>query len=466
MLFSSIPFLYYFLPIVMVLYFAVPKCMKNGVLLLASLTFYAWGEPKYVILMIASIFVGYISGLLIEAISDLKRKKWILIASVTVCLGFLGYFKYANFFLENFAVLTGLSVPTLKIALPIGISFYTFQILSYVVDVYRGDVPAQKNIIHLAAYVSMFPQLIAGPIVRYADIARELEQRTHSIDNFALGARRFVIGLAKKILIANTLGELCDIFRSSNEKAVLFYWLYAVAFCLHIYFDFSGYSDMAIGLGKIFGFTFLENFNYPYISKSVTEFWRRWHMSLGTWFRDYVYIPLGGNRVSKPRWFFNIFVVWMLTGFWHGAAWNFIIWGLFFAFFLIIEKLWLLKHLEKAKIWNHIYVLVVIAVSFVIFNAADMKEAFAYIGGMFGIGTISLSSTEFVYYLKSYGVTLVLAIIGATPIVKNTVNRLQEKENIQKILNVLEPIALIALLVVMTAYLVDGSFNPFLYFRF
>ena len=466
MLFSSIPFLYYFLPIVMVLYFAVPKCMKNGVLLLASLTFYAWGEPKYVILMIASIFVGYISGLLIEAISDLKQKKWILIASVTVCLGFLGYFKYANFFLENFTFLTGLSVPTLKIALPIGISFYTFQILSYVVDVYRGEVPAQKNIIHLAAYVSMFPQLIAGPIVRYADIAKELEQRTHSIDHFATGARRFVIGLAKKILIANTLGELCDIFRSSNEKAVLFYWLYAVAFCLHIYFDFSGYSDMAIGLGKIFGFTFLENFNYPYISKSVTEFWRRWHMSLGTWFRDYVYIPLGGNRVSKPRWFFNIFVVWMLTGFWHGAAWNFIIWGLFFAFFLIVEKLWLLKYLEKAKIWNHIYVLVVIAISFVIFNATDMKEAFAYIGGMFGVGTISLSSAEFVYYLKSYGVTLVLALIGATPIVKNAVSRLQEKEYTHKILNVLEPIALIALLVVMTAYLVDGSFNPFLYFRF
>lgn len=466
MLFSSIPFLYYFLPIVMVLYFVVPKCMKNGVLLLASLIFYAWGEPKYVILMIASIFVGYISGLLIEAISDLKRKRYVLIIAVAVCLGFLAYFKYANFFLENFVILTGLSVPALKIALPIGISFYTFQILSYAVDVYRGEVLAQKNIIHLAAYVSMFPQLIAGPIVRYADIARELEQRTHNIDNFALGTRRFVIGLAKKILIANTLGELCDIFRGSNEKAVLFYWLYAVAFCLHIYFDFSGYSDMAIGLGKIFGFTFLENFNYPYISKSVTEFWRRWHMSLGSWFRDYVYIPLGGNRVSKPRWFFNIFVVWMLTGFWHGAAWNFVIWGLFFAFFLIVEKLWLLKQLEKAKVWNHVYVLFVVAISFVIFNATDMKEAFAYIGGMFGVGGIPISSTEFLYYLKSYSVTLVLAMIGATPMTKNAVNRLQEKEGTQRILNVLEPIVLIGLLVVMTAYLVDGSFNPFLYFRF
>jgi len=466
MLFSSIPFLYYFLPIVMVLYFVVPKCMKNGVLLLASLTFYAWGEPKYVILMIASICVGYISGLLIEAISDLKWKKWILTIAVAVCLGFLAFFKYANFFLENFAALTGFSVPALKIGLPIGISFYTFQILSYIVDVYRGEVLAQKNIIHLAAYVSMFPQLIAGPIVRYADITRELEQRTHSMDHFALGARRFVLGLAKKILIANALGELCDIFRDSNEKAVLFYWLYAIAFCLHIYFDFSGYSDMAIGLGRIFGFTFLENFDYPYISKSVTEFWRRWHMSLGTWFRDYVYIPLGGNRVSKPRWYFNIFAVWMLTGFWHGAAWNFVIWGLFFAFFLIVEKLWLLKRLEKAKVWNHIYVLLVIAISFVIFNAADMKEAFSYIGGMFGAGGIPISSGEFVYYLKSYSVTLVLAIIGATPLVKNMINRLMERNVAEKILNVLEPIVLVGLLVVMTAYLVDGSFNPFLYFRF
>jgi len=466
MLFSSIPFLYYFLPIVMILYFIVPKCLKNGVLLLASLTFYAWGEPKYVILMIASICVGYVSGLLIEAISDLKWKKCVLVVAVCVCLGLLGYFKYAGFFLENFALLTGLKVPVLKIALPIGISFYTFQILSYVVDVYRGEAPVQKNVVHLAAYVAMFPQLIAGPIVRYADIARELEQRTHSMENFALGARRFVIGLAKKILIANTLGELCDIFRSSNEKAVLFYWLYAIAFCLHIYFDFSGYSDMAIGLGRIFGFTFLENFNYPYISKSVTEFWRRWHMSLGTWFRDYVYIPLGGNRVSKKRWFFNIFVVWMLTGFWHGAAWNFIIWGLLFAFFLVLEKIWLLKYLEKAKVWNHIYVLWVVAISFVIFNATDMKEAFLYIGRMFGAGGIPLSSAEFVYYLKSYRVTLLLAMIGATPLVKNTVKRLAEKENVQRILNVLEPIVLVGLLMIMTAYLVDGSFNPFLYFRF
>ncbi len=466
MLFSSIPFLYYFLPIVMLLYFVVPKCAKNGVLLVASLVFYAWGEPKYVVLMIASIIIGYISGLLIERFCETKWKKLFLAASVIINLGFLAYFKYADFFVENFNALTGLSVPLLRIALPIGISFYTFQILSYTVDVYRGDVPAQKNIINLAAYVAMFPQLIAGPIVRYSDIARELNHRTHSFENFALGSRRFVIGLAKKILIANTLGELCDIFRASDEKAVLFYWLYAVAFGLHIYFDFSGYSDMAIGLGRIFGFTFLENFDYPYISKSITEFWRRWHMSLGSWFRDYVYIPLGGNRVPKWRWFFNIFVVWMLTGFWHGAAWNFIVWGLFFAVLLVIEKLWLLKHLEKAKGWNHVYVVFLVLISFVIFNATDMAEAFSYIGGMFGAGGAPFISAEFVYYLKSYGVTLLLAIIGATPLVKTLVKRLASKEQTEKYVNLLEPVVLVILLLVMTAYLVDGSFNPFLYFRF
>lgn len=466
MLFSSIPFLYYFLPIVMIAYFAVPKCVKNGVLLLASLIFYAWGEPKYVILMVVSIIVGYVSGILIEKFRDTKWKKPLLVTAVFIDLGLLGYFKYADFFVENFNTLTGLSVPLLRIALPIGISFYTFQILSYKVDVYRGDVSAQKNIVNLAAYVAMFPQLIAGPIVRYSDIAKELDKRTHSFENFALGSRRFVIGLAKKILIANTLGELCDIFRASDEKAVLFYWLYAVAFGLHIYFDFSGYSDMAIGLGRIFGFTYLENFNYPYISKSITEFWRRWHMSLGSWFRDYVYIPLGGNRVPKWRWFVNIFVVWMLTGFWHGAAWNFIIWGLFFAVLLVIEKLWLLKHLEKAKGWNHVYVVFLVLISFVIFNATDMTEAFSYIGGMFGAGGVPFVSPEFLYYIKSYGITLVLAIIGATPLVKTVVNKLACKVQTQKLVNLLEPVVLVILLLVMTAYLVDGSFNPFLYFRF
>ena len=380
--------------------------------------------------------------------------------------GLLGYFKYADFFIANFNAATGLSVPLLKIALPIGISFYTFQILSYTVDVYRGEVKAQRNYISLAAYVALFPQLIAGPIVRYSDIAAQLESRTHSFSNVALGTRRFILGLAKKVLIANALGELCDIFKESNDKSVLFFWLYAIAFTLHIYFDFSGYSDMAIGLGKIFGFDFLENFDYPYISGSITEFWRRWHMSLGSWFRDYVYIPLGGNRVSKARWFLNIFIVWMLTGFWHGAAWNFIVWGLFFAILLIIEKLWLLKPLKKSKVLSHIYVMFFVIISFVIFNAADMKEAFSYIGGMFGAGGIPFISEEWLYYLRSYGVVLIVAIIGATPLVKKLVLSVKKKSTGEKIMNIAEPIMLVALLLVITAYLVDGSFNPFLYFRF
>lgn len=466
MLFSSIPFLYYFLPVVLILYFIAPKKLKNSVLLLTSLVFYGWGEPKYVVLMIASILIGYVSGLLIEAFSQKKLSKLFLWLSVGINIGFLAYFKYADFFIENFNTATGLSIPLLRIALPIGISFYTFQILSYTVDVYRKDVPAQKNLINLAAYVTMFPQLIAGPIVRYSHIAKELENRNINVENFAKGMRRFILGLGKKILIANTLGELCDIFKQSDDKSVLFYWLYAVAFMLHVYFDFSGYSDMAIGLGRIFGFNFWENFNYPFISKSATEFWRRWHMSLGTWFRDYVYIPMGGNRVSKPKWFFNIFVVWFLTGFWHGADWTFIVWGLYFAIFLISEKLLYLKYLEKSKVFSRVYLLVVVGISFVIFNATDMKEAVSYIGGMFGVGGVPLVSTEFFYYLKSFGVTLCIGLIGCTPIVKKTVEKIKEKSIGGKIIAVIEPIFLIALLIVMTAYLVDGSFNPFLYFRF
>ena len=466
MLFSSIPFLYYFLPCVLILYFVVPKCLKNTVLLLSSLVFYAWGEPKYVLLMAVSITLGYVFGLLIEIWRGTKLSKLFLILSIVTSLGLLGYFKYADFFIANFNAATGLSVPLLKIALPIGISFYTFQILSYTVDVYRGEVKAQRNYISLAAYVALFPQLIAGPIVRYSDIAAQLESRTHSFSNVALGTRRFILGLAKKVLIANALGELCDIFKESNDKSVLFFWLYAIAFTLHIYFDFSGYSDMAIGLGKIFGFDFLENFDYPYISGSITEFWRRWHMSLGSWFRDYVYIPLGGNRVSKARWFLNIFIVWMLTGFWHGAAWNFIVWGLFFAILLIIEKLWLLKPLKKSKVLNHIYVMFFVIISFVIFNAADMKEVFSYIGGMFGAGGIPFISEEWLYYLRSYGVVLIVAIIGATPLVKKLILSVKKKSTGEKIMNIAEPIMLVALLLVITAYLVDGSFNPFLYFRF
>ena len=465
MLFSSIPFLYYFLPLVLAVYFLTPARFRNAVLLLASLIFYAWGEPKYVLLMLASILSGYGFGLLLERYRGQKGAKLVCGLSVAVSLSFLLYFKYADFFLENFNAATGLGVPLLRIALPIGISFYTFQIISYTVDVYRGE-PAQKNLIHLAAYVAMFPQLIAGPIVRYSDIAQQLEHRSHSTALAAEGVRRFLIGLGKKILIANQLGELCSVFRASDEKSVLFYWLYAVAFALHIYFDFSGYSDMAIGLGKVFGFHFLENFNYPYISASITEFWRRWHMSLGTWFRDYVYIPLGGNRVGRARQLLNILVVWMLTGFWHGAAWNFVVWGLMFAVLLIMEKLWLLKPLSKCRPLAHLYVVFFVVISFVIFNAENMGQALSDIGGLFGAGGIPLVSAEAVYCLRSFALVLILAVFGATPLLRNGLVRLSQYPTAGKVLNALEPFTLFVLLLVMTGYLVDGSFNPFLYFRF
>ena len=361
MLFSSIPFLYYFLPCVLVLYHIVPKKIKNGALLLASLVFYAWGEPKYVFLMMGMICLNYVAGILIGKYGQTKTGRTVLWSALIICIGTLGFFKFSN------------------IAWPIGISFYTFQLVSYIVDVYRGTAAPQKNLVNLGAYVTMFPQLIAGPIVRYADIERQLRERVYSYEMTLTGIQRFLIGLGKKILISNALGELCEIFKTSDEKAVVFFWMYGIAYMLHIYFDFSGYSDMAIGLGKILGFEFLENFDYPYVSRSITEFWRRWHMSLGSWFRDYVYIPLGGNRVPNARWYFNIFVVWSLTGLWHGAAFQFVFWGLMFGMILVVEKHWLLKKLEKGRVWNHFYVMGIVIISFVIFNAANMGEALQYI---------------------------------------------------------------------------------------
>lgn len=467
MLFSSIPFLYWFLPCVVLFYFAAPRGLKNTVLLLSSLFFYGWGEPVYVLWMLLAIVMAYLSGLLIERFrSTLRLARIFLVLSISFSLAMLGYFKYADFFIRNFNAVTGLSVPLLKIALPIGISFYTFQILSYTVDVYRGAVFAQKNFIDLAAYVALFPQLIAGPIVRYADVAAQLKERRHTPEKTALGMRRFLLGLGKKVLIANLLGELCSIFRESNDKSVLFFWLYAAAYALHVYFDFSGYSDMAIGLGKIFGFDFRENFNYPFVSKSITEFWRRWHMSLGSWFRDYVYIPLGGNRVSAPRHLLNILVVWMLTGFWHGAAWNFVIWGLYFAGLLILEKIWLLKSLEGKPVVGHFYVTAAVMVSFVIFDASDLQQAFSYLKAMFGGSGYPLLSSEFLYYFRSYFVVFVIALFGATPLPAKLRSRIRQTAAGEHVLTIAEPLALIALLLICTAFLVDGSYNPFLYFRF
>lgn len=467
MLFSSIPFLFWFLPCVFLLYFIAPCRLKNTVLLFSSLFFYGWGEPKYVVWIVAAIVMGYVFGRLIEHFRNNNRMaRLLLVLSVSSSLAILGYFKYGDFFINNFNAMTGCSVPLLQLALPIGISFYTFQILSYTVDVYRGNVAAQKNFIDLAAYVALFPQLIAGPIVRYSHVANQLKNRTYSVDKAALGIRRFILGLGKKVMVANLLGELCSIFRESNDKSVLFFWLYAVSYALHIYFDFSGYSDMAIGLGRIFGFSFPENFDYPYVSASVTEFWQRWHMSLGSWFRDYVYIPLGGNRVGGLRHLFNIFVVWILTGFWHGAAWNFIVWGLYFAVLLTIEKLWLLKILRVGHVWNHAYVVLLVILSFVIFDAASVGQAFSYIKAMFGAGGYPLISEEFLYYFRSYGVVLMAAALGATPLPKKLWSRVSATPVGGNAAIFVEPLAISAMLVVCTAYLVDGSYNPFLYFRF
>ena len=461
MLFSSIPFLYYFLPAVMAVYFLVPRKLKNTVLLLASLVFYGWGEPKYLILMTFSILLFYGCGLAIGYASTKKWKRFWMLVSIVVSVALLGIFKYADFFVGSFNAVTGLSIPLLRLALPIGISFYTFQCLSYAIDVYRGNVPPQKNLISFGAYVALFPQLIAGPIVRYIDVARELENRTHSWDNVALGLRRFLVGLAKKVIIADNFALMMKLFRESEGQSVLFFWMYAIAFTLNIYFDFSGYSDMAIGLGKVFGFRFIENFDHPYMSKSVTEFWRRWHMSLGSWFRDYIYIPMGGNRVPKWRWVLNILTVWMLTGLWHGAAWNFVAWGLMFAVLLLMEK-WVPALQKLPTILRRGYVLLAVVISFVLFNAESFAQAFADLKGMFGFGGVPLVTAETLYYLKSYGLLFVLGFVGATPLVRDTANRLYK----HKIVAVLEPVVLLALLLICTGYLVDGSFSPFLYFRF
>ena len=417
--------------------------------------------------MIASIAQGYVFGLLIEKFRDRKNlSRLFMILSCVVGLGLLAYFKYVDFFISSFNQISGLALPLVGIALPIGISFFTFQIVSYDIDVYRGDVAAQKNPIYLAAYISMFSQLIAGPIVRYSDIAAQLQTRTHSIERFSLGIRRFMIGLSKKMLVANILGELVSDFKASDDKSVLYFWLYAVAYTLHIYFDFSGYSDMAIGLGRIMGFDFVENFNYPYIAASITDFWRRWHISLSTWFRDYVYIPLGGNRVKKARWIFNIFVVWFLTGLWHGAAWNFAVWGLLYAALLMFEKLIGLKFLKKTKVISHVYTMLFVILGFVIFDAASLSDAFSYIGSMFGAGGYPLVSEEALYALRSYAVVFIIGIIGATPLAKNLIAKVRTASGAQLALNIAEPVVLVALLAVCTAYMVDGAFNPFLYFRF
>ena len=467
MLFSSISFLYYFLAASLIIYFIVPFKFKNLVLLVASLAFYFYGEPVYTLLMLGTAFSSYIHGLLIDHFRGRKLSKVFLWSSVITSVLVLGFFKYSDFFISNVNSIFHTKISLLGLALPIGISFYTSQTLSYTIDVYRGEAKVQKSFIRLATYVALFPQLIAGPIVRYTTVEEELSNRKHSFENFSYGVNRFIIGLGKKVLIADTLYAMATSLHTMKEASVGGMWLYAISISLYTYFDFSGYSDMAIGLGRIFGFHFLENFNYPFISKNVAEFWRRWHISLGSWFRDYVYIPLGGNRVPVLRWMFNILVVWFLTGFWHGADWTFIVWGLYFAVFLVLEKFVLNKFFAKLpRFFSHIYVTIAILISFVIFHGVGMSGAISDLGSMFGTANLPFWSSETTYNLLSYIFVLIIAIIGATPLVKNAILKLKEKANICRVINVLEPVFHVAVLLITTAYFVDGSFSPFLYFRF
>ena len=462
MVFTSINFLYYFLPTVLILYFIVPKKYKNLLLLISSLLFYFYGEPKYIILMIIEIVLAYFEARLIEK----YKSKEIFIFSIFIHVLLLCIFKYTNFLITNINGIFNTNISLLNIVLPIGISFYTFQIISYLVDVYKGKVKAQKNFISLATYVSLFPQLIAGPIVRYETINDELDNRKQTFNDFSSGISRFIIGLSKKVLIANILGELCNIFILSNEKTVLFYWIYGISYSLQIYFDFSAYSDMAIGLGRMFGFHFMENFDYPYISKSITEFWRRWHISLSSWFKDYVYIPLGGSREGTFKLIRNILIVWLLTGLWHGSEWTFILWGLFIGILLVIEKLLLNKYIEKLpSIVRRIYTLFIIMISFIIFSGSNINESFNNIVGLFNFSNPFINRFT-IHYLKDYGLVLIIAIFLSTPILKNTIIKLKENKKINNIINILEIIVLLILLVIVTSYLIDSSYNPFLYFRF
>ena len=459
MLFSSILFIYYFLPLLLIVYFLMPSKYKNLVLLMFSLLFYFLGEPKYIIILLLSCIINYILG---KQIEKSKYPKVYLIISLIYNIGQLLVFKYTDFFINNVNNIFGINIPYLYIVMPIGISFFTFQIIAYIIDVYNKKHKSAKNIINFMTYVCLFPQLVAGPIVRYIDIEKELNERKTNFEYFSNGIKRFTIGLSKKVLLANVLGEFAKVLVT---ETVLSSWLKPIAYTLQIYFDFSGYSDMAIGLGLMFGFKFLENFNYPLIASSITDFWRRWHISLSSWFRDYVYIPLGGNRVSKLKWIRNLFVVWFLTGFWHGANWNFIIWGLYFGIILVIEKLFIGKYIEKTKVFKYIYSILIIVISFLIFNSNTTNEILKSLGNMFNLNNIDLANKETIYHLKNYLVLLIVAIISSTPLLKNIISKIKNTKY-KRIIDILEPITYIMLLILSTAFLIDESFNPFLYFRF
>ncbi len=464
MVFSSLTFLVWFLPCVLTVYFIAPKKAKNAVLFAFSLLFYAWGEPVYVGLMILSTVLDYCCGRAVDRHRGTPRAKLGLMVSVIVNLSVLGLFKYADFLIGTVNGIFGSAIPLFELPLPIGISFYTFQTLSYTIDVYRGDAKVQNNIISFGAYVALFPQLIAGPIVRYQTIADQIDERTHSFDKFGEGVKRFVCGLGKKVLLANNIGLLWSTVSASAELTVVSAWLGIIAFAFQIYFDFSGYSDMAIGLGKMLGFDFLENFNYPYISKSVTEFWRRWHISMGTWFRDYVYIPLGGNKKGLAVQLRNIAIVWLLTGFWHGASWNYVLWGVYFGIILIAEKFFLLDKLNKAPaVLGHAYTLLCVAVSWVLFSFEDIGRGWAFFKVMFG--GAAFCSGDAVYQLLSYLPLLILCTIAATPLGSRLYHRLNEKCG-SGLMTAADLGGIAAVSALSMAFLISGSYNPFLYFRF
>lgn len=472
MVFSSLLFLFRFLPAVLILYFIVPKRFRNLVLLLVSLIFYAWGEPKYVFLMLFSILITYLGGFMVDRFrssGDEKKAKISMIVTVALALSLLGFFKYADFVIETVNRIGHTDIDLLRLSLPIGISFYTFQTISYVIDVYRGDARVQKNIISYGAYVTMFPQLIAGPIVRYSTIDEQLRTRRESAEEFAGGAERFVVGLGKKVLLANSAGALWDSIRvmDASTMPALTAWLGIAAYTFQIYFDFSAYSDMAIGLGHMFGFRFLENFNYPYQAKSVTEFWRRWHISLGTWFREYVYIPLGGNRVSRVRFIRNIMIVWMLTGIWHGADWNFVLWGIYYGVLLLVEKLFLKKYLEKTPGWlQHVYTMFTVMIGWFIFTWNENESGFAYLKAMFGMGG-GFADRGTVYLLYTNAILLVMLILGSTDLPARLAGLCRARiAGRDTLTTVVRCVFLTAVFLLSTAYLVNASYNPFLYFRF
>ena len=473
MIFSSLLFLFRFLPAVLVCYYVVPRSLRNLVLFLFSLLFYAWGEPVYIVLMLVSILVSYTGGIVVDRLKRQGRPraaKTALVVSSVISLSLLGFFKYADFVIGTVNSVTGAGFDLLKIALPIGISFYTFQTMSYTIDVYRGEASVQKNLISFGAYVVMFPQLIAGPIVQYKTIDQQLRSRRETAEEFAEGVHRFMLGLGKKVLLANNAGALWDSIQAMTyaELPVLTAWMGLAAYTFQLYFDFSAYSDMAIGLGHMFGFEFLENFNYPYISKSITEFWRRWHISLSTWFRDYVYIPLGGNRVNKLRHVRNILVVWLLTGIWHGASWNFVLWGIYYGILLLLEKFVFGRFLEKLpSILRHIYCMFFVMIGWNLFVFDDMGRGLSFMKALFGGYGQGLLNRETIYLLYNNIVLLVLLILGSTQLPKKVGNAvctlLKEREGI---LTILRNAFYVVIFFLSVAWLVDASYNPFLYFRF